>query len=134
MNLHINRGEGTVSDGAADSAGKGEARVEGETAELLGLKASSLLGSVDSGSHCDVKRMDGRLMGKEKERGTNRTKGVGRVVETRCLAWIDFRRLSARIGLSALEPLFHVFGNIKKLDVSTDTARQSKCITEGSLL
>lgn len=52
-NLHIDGGESTVGDGAADSTGNGESGVKGSAAELLG----SL--SLDDGSnwggsgHCE---------------------------------------------------------------------------------
>ena len=41
--LHIDGGKTTVSDGTADSTGKGESRVEGKAAELLGLGSLDVL-------------------------------------------------------------------------------------------
>lgn len=55
LNLHIDGGEGTVGDGAADSAGKGESGVEGNAGKLAGGVGLGLLDdSVNlSGSHCE---------------------------------------------------------------------------------
>ncbi|TKW49736.1 hypothetical protein CTA1_5092 [Colletotrichum tanaceti] len=59
--LHIDGSQGTVGDGAADSTGKGESRVEGEAGKLAGGVGSSLLddgvdlgraGGGQGGSHC----------------------------------------------------------------------------------
>lgn len=55
LNLHIDGGEGTVGDGAADSTGKGESGVEGNAGKLAGGVGLGLLDdSVNlSGSHCE---------------------------------------------------------------------------------
>lgn len=49
--LHIDGGETTVGEGAADGTGEGEARVEGDARELLGLSSLDvLLDSIDLGA------------------------------------------------------------------------------------
>jgi hypothetical protein len=48
VNIHIDGSQATVGDGAADSAGEGEAGVESEALELLGLGQRNL-----SSGHCD---------------------------------------------------------------------------------
>jgi hypothetical protein len=63
--LHIDGGKTTVGEGAADGTSEGEARVEGDTRELLGLSGLDvLLDSVELDAaggggrglsrHCDV--------------------------------------------------------------------------------
>lgn len=61
-NLHIDGSQGTVGDGAADGASKGETGVEGEAAQLLGLGSLDILdngvelgraGRFRVGGHCD---------------------------------------------------------------------------------
>jgi hypothetical protein len=48
--VHINWSEGTVGDGAADSAGKGEPRVQRQTRQLLWLIGlDSLLDGIELG-------------------------------------------------------------------------------------
>ena len=42
-NLHIDGGKTTVGEGAADGTCEGEARVEGDTRELLGLSGLDVL-------------------------------------------------------------------------------------------
>lgn len=59
---HIDRSHGTVSDGAAESTGKGETGVQIDTGELLGLEGLDVLddgvdlgraGGLRAGSHCE---------------------------------------------------------------------------------
>lgn len=74
--LHIDGSKSTVGDGAADSTGEGEAGVEGEAAQLLGLGSLDILdngvelgraGGFRVGGHCDLV---GGLCGDEQ---TNKT-------------------------------------------------------------
>lgn len=57
LDVHINGSHGTVRDGAADSAGQGESRVESKAAQLAGDGSSgSASGGIDLvggfGGHC----------------------------------------------------------------------------------
>ena len=60
-NVHIDGGETSVGDGAADGTGKGEARVQGEAGLLLGGGSAGLLDdSVDLGrTGVDARHDDG---------------------------------------------------------------------------
>lgn len=70
--VHIDGRQGTVGDGAADSAGEGESGVERSTAELRRR-------SIDLGGHCDG---CGNIKRKEELSGVVRTLGGVARVET----------------------------------------------------